>query len=167
VKRRVALMLTPTFVLGTLTLGKWDVHANETPGPTAGEEEADVRAVLAAQIAAWAAGDGTAFAATVTDDADLITFDGMHLQGRQAIATAMQHQFDTELAGTHVEAEPVRIRFLTDETVVMITEGGVVFPGEQTLPAERASIQTFVVARKDGGWLVEAFQNTRISPPSA
>jgi uncharacterized protein (TIGR02246 family) len=160
-------MLAPTFALGTLTLGRSDAHAQATPGAARGEDEEDVRAVLAAQLAAWAAGDGTAFAATVTEDSDLITFDGMHLEGRQAIASAMQHQFDTVLAGTHVEAEPVRIRFLTEDTVVMITTGGVVFPGEHGVPAERASIQTFVLGKEDGAWLVEAFQNTRISSPPA
>jgi uncharacterized protein (TIGR02246 family) len=135
-----------------------------TPPVSSEADETAVRAVLERQLAAWAAGDGTAFGATVTEDSDLITFDGTHVTGRQTIASYMQQAFDTVLADTRVEAAPVRIRFLNDDTAVMITEGGVVFPGEAEVPSERFSIQTFVLTKQDGQWLIEAFQNTRIDP---
>lgn len=149
-------------IVGLAMLGERGADAQSTPVP--GNDEAAVRAVLEAQLTAWAAGDGAAFAATVTEDSDLIAFDGTHLVGRQEIASFMQMQFDTVLAGIQVVAEPVRIRFIGDDSVVMITRGGVIFPGEIEVPAERDSIQTFVLTKQDGRWLVEAFQNTRIAP---
>jgi uncharacterized protein (TIGR02246 family) len=138
--------------------------ASPTPESPESGDEAAVRAVLEAQLAAWAAGDGAAFGATVSEDSDLIAFDGAHVVGRPAIASFMQKQFDTVLADTRVAAEPARIRFINDDSAVMITEGGVIFPGESAVPAERFSIQTFVLSKQDGTWLIEAFQNTRIAP---
>lgn len=142
----------------------WSANAQSTPVSAEAGAETAVRAVLKEQLAAWAAGDGAAFGATVTDDSDLIAFDGTHVIGRQNIASFMQEQFDTVLAGTRVSAEPVRIRFISDGAAVMIAEGGVIFPGETEIPPERLSIQTFVLSKQDGRWLIEAFQNTRIDP---
>lgn len=159
--RRAVVVLGGVSLLSTGLVGAQPA----SPTPVSSEtDEAAVRAVLEAQLAAWAAGDGAAFGATVTEDSDLIAFDGTHVVGRQDIASFMQKQFDTILAGTRVVAEPVRIRFISDDTVVMITEGGVIFPGESAVPAERFSIQTFVLTKQDGTWLIEAFQNTRIAP---
>jgi uncharacterized protein (TIGR02246 family) len=64
-------------------------------------------------------------------------------------------------------AEPVRTRVINDEIVVMITEGGVIFPGEAEVPAEHMSIQTFVLTKENDRWLVDAFQNTRLAPAPA
>jgi uncharacterized protein (TIGR02246 family) len=147
--------------------GRWSVNAQGTSTLANANEESAARSVLEAQLAAWAAGDGAAFGATVTEDSDLIAFDGTHLVGRQAIAAFMQKQFDTVLAGTQVVAEPVRTRVINDEIVVMITEGGVIFPGEAEVPAEHMSIQTFVLTKENDRWLVDAFQNTRLAPAPA
>jgi uncharacterized protein (TIGR02246 family) len=139
----------------------------ETEAEHISAEGMAVRALLERQIDAWSEGSGTSFAATYTDDGDLTVFDGTHIVGRQAIASFMQVQFDGFLKGTRVLAEPKRIRFIDDSVAVMITQGGVVFPGETAVPAERFSIQTFVVTRSNGEWLFTAFQNTRIAPMGA
>jgi uncharacterized protein (TIGR02246 family) len=127
--------------------------------------EVAVQMLLERQLEAWREGNGAAFAATYTADGDLTAFDGTHVAGRQEIAAFMQAQFEGFLKGTRVSAQPRRIRFIGDSVAVMITEGGVMFPGETAVPAERFSIQTFVVTKSDGGWLFSAFQNTRIAPP--
>jgi uncharacterized protein (TIGR02246 family) len=143
--------------VGALHLGCLDAAYNS-------EQESAVQALLERQLDAWARGDGAAFAATYSADGDLTAFDGTHLSGRQEIAPFMQAQFDGFLKGTRVLAQPKRIRFIGESVAVMITEGGVVFPGETAVPAERQSIQTFVATRSDEGWLFAAFQNTRIAP---
>jgi uncharacterized protein (TIGR02246 family) len=155
-------------VLGRLVLigivGLLPLGCIETEAQHMSAEEAAVRQLLERQLDAWARGNGSSFAATYTDDGDLTTFDGTHLVGRPAIASFMQVQFDGFLKGTRVLAEPKRIRFIDDSAAVMITEGGVAFPAETSVPSERLSIQTFVVTRRDGNWLFAAFQNTRITP---
>jgi uncharacterized protein (TIGR02246 family) len=142
-------------LLGTPSLGcNDDEHAPDA---------AAIEALLERQLVAWSDGNGASFAATYTADADLTTFDGTHVAGRQEIASFMQAQFDAFLKGTRVLAAPKRIRFIGDSVAVMITEGGVLFPGETAVPPERFSIQTFLATRSDQGWLFEAFQNTRIT----
>jgi uncharacterized protein (TIGR02246 family) len=144
-------------IFGTLHLGCIDAD----PGSA---EELAVRSLLDRQLDAWTDGNGASFAATYTADGDLTAFDGTHVAGRQEIASFMQAQFDGFLKGTRVVAEPKRIRFLDHGVAVMITQGGVMFPGEAAVPAERLSIQTFVVTRSEGDWRFAAFQNTRIAP---
>jgi uncharacterized protein (TIGR02246 family) len=145
-------------IFGTLHLGCGD-EQQYTP------DAAAIESLLERQLAAWSAGNGASFAATYTVDADLTTFDGTHVAGRQEIGAFMQAQFDAFLKGTRVSAVPKRIRFIGDSVAVMVTQGGVMFPGETAVPAERFSIQTFLVTKSDAGWLFEAFQNTRIAAP--
>jgi uncharacterized protein (TIGR02246 family) len=130
-------------------------------------DQAAIEGLLERQLDAWSAGNGAAFAATYTPDADLTTFDGTHVAGRGPIASFMQVQFDGFLKGTRVSAQPLRTRFIGDSVAVMVTQGGVMFPGETAVPPERFSIQTFVATKSDAGWLFEAFQNTRIMPPGS
>lgn len=136
---------------------------------TEAEDEAAIRSLLERQLDAWSAGDGAAFGATYTIDGDLIAFDGTHVAGREEIIPFMQAQFDGFLKDTLVSAQPEQIRFVSDGVAIMITEGGVMFPGETEVPLERFSIQTFVATKLEGedDWLFAAFQNTRIAPLEA
>jgi uncharacterized protein (TIGR02246 family) len=52
----------------------------------AADEDA-IRAIHQRMIDAWNAGDGAAFAAPFTDEADLVVWDGTHLKERQQIAS--------------------------------------------------------------------------------
>jgi uncharacterized protein (TIGR02246 family) len=48
-------------------------------------DEAAIRALPQRMIDAWNAGDGTAFAASFSDTAGFVAFEGTHLDGRHAI----------------------------------------------------------------------------------
>lgn len=131
--------------------------ATQNNTPTASDEAA-VRRLLKQINEAWAQGDATAYASFHTPDADLIDFRGTHLVGRQAIVDFFQPLFDGVLDGTRVEAEIVDLRFLTPEVAVFHTEGKVVPTGDD-------SVQTFVATKGAEGWLIAAFQNTRMQAP--
>jgi uncharacterized protein (TIGR02246 family) len=123
-------------------------------------EASPLRNLLQQVLDAWERGDGRALAAAFVDDGDVIIFDGSHLHGGPQIAAVMQHLFDTALKGTRCLAQVKALRFVTPEVALMQTLGGVVFPGETVVPAERCSIQTFVVVRIPGTWRVASLQNT-------
>ncbi|WP_199565325.1 SgcJ/EcaC family oxidoreductase [Spongiactinospora rosea] len=116
------------------------------------------------QIDSWAH-DGAAFAATFTDDADLIDVMGGHFHGRAAITETMQEGFATFMAGTRMSPPTTRIvDFLTPAMAVVITSGNcIIRPGEQECRPEDLSIQTKVAVKQDGQWLFRTFQNTRIN----
>ncbi|MFI6866515.1 SgcJ/EcaC family oxidoreductase [Nocardia sp. NPDC050406] len=126
--------------------------------------EAELRALLRAQADAWAAGDGAAFAATFTEDADFVSVIGEFIQGRAALAPVMQEGFDGFMKGTRM-AEPstLTIRFPTPDTAVMVTVTARPSRPEAPAPPEEKSVQTRVAVRGNGSWLFTTFQNTRIS----
>jgi uncharacterized protein (TIGR02246 family) len=120
-------------------------------------DEAAVRGLLEKINEAWARGDATAYASFHTADADLIDFRGTHAAGRQAIIDLLQPAFDGVLKNSKVEARIVDLRFLSSDVALFHTKGKIVPKGED-------SIQTFVATKGPDGWLIAAFQNTRIQP---
>jgi uncharacterized protein (TIGR02246 family) len=79
--------------------------------------------------------------------------------GRQGIVALLQPLFDGVLQDTRVEAQIVDFRFLSPDVAIFHTEGRVVPTGDD-------SVQTFVATRGGDGWLIAAFQNTRIQTAS-
>jgi uncharacterized protein (TIGR02246 family) len=122
--------------------------------PTAADEAA-VRGLLDKINEAWARGDAAAYASFHTPDADLIDFLGVHAVGRQAIIDLLQPAFDGVLRNSTVEAQIVDLRFLSATVAIFHTKGKIAPMGED-------SIQTFLATKDPDGWLIAAFQNTRI-----
>ncbi|NEW40127.1 SgcJ/EcaC family oxidoreductase [Nocardia cyriacigeorgica] len=127
-------------------------------------DERALRELLTAQCAAWAAGDGSAFAATFTDDADFVSVIGEFIQGRRELASVMQEGFDGFMRGTRLsEPERITLRFPTPDTAVLVTYGVCVLrDGAQVCRPEDLSVQTRTAVRTADGWLFTTFQNTRI-----
>ncbi|MFE6860999.1 SgcJ/EcaC family oxidoreductase [Nocardia sp. NPDC057668] len=87
-------------------------------------DETAVLALLRAQMDAWAAGDGTAFAATFTPDADFVSVIGERVQGRTDLATVMQEGFDGFMKGTRMaEPDTTTLRFPLPNVAVLVTVG--------------------------------------------
>jgi uncharacterized protein (TIGR02246 family) len=128
------------------------IHADETA----------VRGLFQQLLDAWGRGDGAAYAALFTEDADYVAFDGSRTVGRQAIAESHQRLFDTWLKGTRLTARIEAVRFLCPDVALLHTTGGTIFAGETAPRPSRDSIQTLVAVRRDGEWRFRAFHNTRI-----
>ncbi|MEU0544974.1 SgcJ/EcaC family oxidoreductase [Nocardia sp. NPDC005978] len=127
-------------------------------------DETAVLALLRAQMDAWAAGDGTAFAATFTPDADFVSVIGERVQGRTELATVMQEGFDGFMKGTRMaEPDTTTLRFPLPNVAVLVTVGDRPMPPGVAAPPEARSVQTRVALRQQGMWLFTSFQNTRIS----
>ncbi|MFC9962953.1 SgcJ/EcaC family oxidoreductase [Nocardia ignorata] len=127
-------------------------------------DETAVLALLHAQMDAWAAGDGTAFAATFTPDADFVSVVGERIQGRTELATVMQEGFDGFMRGTRMaEPDTTTLRFPAPNIAVLVTVGDRPMPQGEPAPPDTRSVQTRVAVRHKGTWLFTTFQNTRIS----
>jgi uncharacterized protein (TIGR02246 family) len=132
-------------------------------------DEMAISALLQALVEAWGRGDGEAFGAVFTEDADYVAFNGYHMKGRQQIAAVHQQLFDTVLKGTRLgggdaTGSATTLRFLTPDVALFHSSGGVRWPGQEKASAEQNSVQTFVLVKQDGQWRITAFQNTRIQP---
>ncbi|MBL1076755.1 SgcJ/EcaC family oxidoreductase [Nocardia sp. 2] len=134
-----------------------------TTAPLRTTDPEPLRALLQAQRDAWAAGDGAAFAATFTEDADFISVIGEFIRGRTELATVMQEGFDGFMKGTHMaEPDTLTIRYPAPDIAIMITVGDrPLRPGPKP-DAVPQSIQTRVAVRANGTWLFTSFHNTHI-----
>ncbi|PJJ53244.1 SgcJ/EcaC family oxidoreductase [Hymenobacter chitinivorans] len=117
--------------------------------------------------AAWKAGDGAQFAASFTEDADYVVFDGSHLRGRAAIAQAHQELFEGLMRGSELVGGSITDFQLLSPTVALLhSVGAVRMRWQKKAPTGRNSIQTLVaIEEESGSWKLAAFQNTRIAPP--
>ena len=114
----------------------------------------------------WNQGDGQAFAASFTEDADYIVWNGIYLKGRQAIAAGHQQLFETRFRGSRLQGFVKHIRFLSDDIALVHLHGRPQIP-DQAVPApEQYSIQTLIGIRQGDGWRFTSFQNTLIQAES-
>jgi uncharacterized protein (TIGR02246 family) len=124
--------------------------------------DADRQAVLGviqANYAAWEANDADEFVAMYLEDATVVQ-PGVHKKDREAIRSTMAAAFDGPLKGTRVVDAPASVRFVNEETAVVVSEGGIVFPGEAACPPDRLVRATWTLVKRDGGWFIAAYHNS-------
>jgi uncharacterized protein (TIGR02246 family) len=126
------------------------------------DDESVVRSLYFQMIDGWNKGSGDTFAAPFAEDGDLVGFDGMHLRGRQEIASFHQQLFDILVKGSRLVGKIRNVRFLTPDVVIMHAVGGTIMDGQTDIEPERNSVHTLVAMKgNDGKWRLAAFQNTR------
>ena len=118
--------------------------------------------VLAGLYKAWEANDAEAFVADYTDDATVVQ-PGVYKKDREEIRTTMAAAFAGPLSGSRATDHPSAIRFLTDDTAIVISEGGIVFPGQDAVASGGLVRATWVLVRRDSGWRIASYHNSPAS----
>jgi uncharacterized protein (TIGR02246 family) len=121
-----------------------------------------IRDVLASLYKAWEAGDADAFVADYTDDATVVQ-PGVYKKDREEIRATMAAAFAGPLSGSRATDQPSSIRFVTDDTAIVISQGGIIFPGQDAVAAEGLIRATWVLVRRDGNWLIASYHNSPAS----
>jgi uncharacterized protein (TIGR02246 family) len=111
------------------------------------EQEAVIRRVLDA----WAANDADSFVSPYAEDATA-TLPGSYLADRAAIRRTMEAAFAGPLKGTTCDNETVQVRGVGADAAVVNSRSRIV-PGPP-----QWSRETWTLVRRDGGWLVAAYQ---------
>jgi uncharacterized protein (TIGR02246 family) len=125
------------------------------------EQENAVRDVMARLCEAWERGDGAAYAALFSDDAQYVTAPGERLHGRKSIAQSHQQIFDTIFKDTKLGRRyPNMLRAITPDVVLVESAGSVLFPGETESKITPNGLMTLVLARQADAWRIVSFQNT-------
>ena len=108
------------------------------------------------------AGDAEAFVADYTEDASVIQ-SGVYEKDREEIRTNMAAAFAGPLSGSRVAARAGDVRFLTGDTAIVVSEDGIIFPGQDAVASERLVRATWVLVRRDGGWRIASYHNSPAS----
>jgi uncharacterized protein (TIGR02246 family) len=133
---------------------------SQTTTQTVDDEDA-IRAIHQRIIDAWNAGDGAAFAAQFTDDADFVAWEGTHLNGRREIASFTQRILDTVVTGSRLEGEVMFVRLLSPALAVMHSVVRMAFRGQTATSPSRDSMELTVVTKRDGAWRGQGLLNAR------
>lgn len=127
-------------------------------------DEAAIKGLFRRLLDDWAAGDGDSYGSRFTADAEYVAFDGSRTTGRAEIAASHQLLFDKYLQGTRLTGEIEGVKFLGPDIALVHATGNTVMRGKTEPSPERASIQTLVAVRQEGGWRFAAFHNSRVRP---
>ncbi len=100
--------------------------------------------------------------ADYTEDASVIQ-PGVYEKDREEIRTNIAAAFADPLNGSRVAAHPVDVRFLTGDTAIVVSEDGIIFPGQDAVASERLVRATWLLVRRDGGWRIASYHNSPAS----
>jgi uncharacterized protein (TIGR02246 family) len=161
----------PTFFLALASL------LTSATAYAAPADDAAIRTVEAAQETAWNAHDAHAYAQLFTTDAVLINVLGWQWNGSAAIEQKLGDAFSFVFAQSRLHIEDVSIRAISDDLALAYVNWsmtGAKSPDGSGANIPEHGIQTQVLRRSDGRWLIVSFQNThklperdfpRVAPP--
>ena len=133
-----------------------DNRANDT---------AAIAAVLESLYKAWDAGDADAFVADYTQEATAI-MPGSYRASREEVRQGMAAGFASFLKDTTTTNRQLGIRFLGRDGAIVVSEAGILFPGESEVPADRIVYATWVLEKRDDAWLIAAYHNSPVKSAS-
>ncbi|WP_327092211.1 SgcJ/EcaC family oxidoreductase [Nonomuraea sp. NBC_01738] len=125
------------------------------------QDEAAIQTVLADSYKAWEAGDAAAMVAGYTEDATAI-IPGSLRDSRDVIRQSMALAFEGPLKGTSTHNKRLNLRFVGDCAAIVVSESGILFPGETEVPDARKVNATWVLEKRDGQWLIAAYHNSPV-----
>lgn len=129
------------------------------------EEIQAIEALFERLKQAWNKGDAGLYGSCFTDEADYVTFQGEHLQGRGAIADVHKALWQGVLKGSKLVGEIKDVRILSEDAAIFHGLGAVKLRWQKAAPKKRDSINTNMLVKQNGEWKIAAFQNSRISGP--
>src|ERR1043166_2512712 len=153
--RPISKALILAFVLFTATVFAADQSA----------DEAAIRALEARQPEAWNKHDAKAYASLFTENGDCVNIVGWWWKGRAEIEKKLTDAYVYVFKDSTLTVSNVDIRFLTPDVAVAHVRWSLT--GARTpagLPVPQQGLQTHVVQKRNGEWLIAAFQNTLSVP---
>jgi uncharacterized protein (TIGR02246 family) len=128
------------------------------------DDRAEIRSVALRQGEVWGR-DAKAYAALYTEDCDVVNIVGWHWKGRAEVERKLTGAFQAMFRNSKLTISEVDTRFLRPD--VAVTHARWTMVGAKTppgMPEPRQGIQTLVLTKQSGHWLIAAFQNTLSFP---
>ena len=136
-----------------------------TPIAAQGRDEADIRAVAMRQADTWNRHDAKAYAALFTEDCDVVNVVGWWWKGRTELEDKLTAAFTFVFRESQLTITDVQVRFLAPD--IALAHARWSMTGARTpagIPEPREGIQTLVLTKDAGHWLIAGFQNTHSIP---
>jgi uncharacterized protein (TIGR02246 family) len=128
------------------------------------EDEAAIQAVLVESYQAWEAGDADGMVADYTADATAI-MTGSLRDSREAVRENMALAFEGPLKGSSTCNKQLSLRFVGSDAAIVVSESGILFPGQTEVPDAGKVNATWVLEKRDGRWLIAAYHNSPVLMP--
>lgn len=130
-------------------------------------DEAAIRTLEARQQEAWNHQDAKAYASLFTEDGEVVNVVGWWWKGRSEIENKLARAYVFVFRDSTLTITEVYVRFLAPDTAVahvLWTLAGARTPDKNTVPVPQKGIQTQVLKKQAGEWLIASFQNTNSIP---
>jgi len=131
---------------------------------TRADDRAAIQAVLADSYKAWEAGDADGMVADYTADATAI-MPGSLRDSRDVIRDNMALAFAGPLKGSSTYNKQLSLRFVGRDAAIVVNESGILFAGDTEVPDAGKVNVTWVLEKRDGRWLIAAYQNSPMLAP--
>ena len=131
-------------------------------------DNADIRAVVTRQGDAWTRHDPKAYAALFTEDCDVVNIVGWWWKGRAELEQKLGAAFAVVFRDSQLTITEVQVRSLSPD--IALAHARWTMSGARTppgMPEPREGIQTLVLKKIAGQWLISGFQNTLSVPERA
>lgn len=130
------------------------------------EDEAAIRSVVGAQQQdAWNRHESKIYAGLFTEDCDVVNLPGWRWKGRDELERKLAAGYAFVFRDTTLTIGVVDVRFLSRD--IAVAHAAWTMSGAHTppgIPEPRMGIQTLVLQKPAGKWLIAVFQNTASSP---
>lgn len=127
---------------------------------------AGAESIATALAAAWNAADAAAFSRQFAPDADFVNIFATHVVGRGEIEQLHKTIFETIYKGSFNKFTVEEVRPLGERAAVAHIRTHLHVPSGP-LAGEIVTLATAVLVHAGHGWLIDAFQNTRVQTPPA
>lgn len=122
-------------------------------------DRAAIERLVQALETAWNAGDGVAFGATMTDNADFVTIRAEHFVGRDVIAAGHAEIFRTVFLGSTIRYTLDTARLLTPDLALVHARSALDVPAGP-LSGHHDALFSAVLIRESKRWVIDSFHNT-------
>jgi uncharacterized protein (TIGR02246 family) len=173
----MVMRAVPLLVMGILLLaGPASIALAQSNGDhgmanevTSQADRAAIEALIAAEDAAWNAGDAAAFCAHALPDVLFTNIVGMHTVGRRPFEAQHARIFSTIYKGSTLRQSSLEVLFVRPDVVIVDTVTAVsgfhgLPPGVQAVDGVLRTRLEQVFVKNDGQWRVASFHNVPINP---
>jgi uncharacterized protein (TIGR02246 family) len=126
---------------------------------TTDSDAAAIAALTQRMVAGWAYGEADTIASLFVEDGTLV-LPGVFCNGREEVRAYFAEAYAGRYKGTQVIGKPISIRSLGQDVAILLSHGGVLESGETEVSESGAIRASWLVVKRDGEWLLAAYQNT-------